>query len=240
MQTAKAKYLGNGAGHIGDGSGKMARPFSSQLRATLRSYYPQQDAATCPHFGNPADNFVEQVLGAAGNAAADMMWQEFNVTKQELRAEQKDVLKSLNATQNKLRKLSPPFRWLLEDGAAPLRVADSLDAIIRQIEATALGIGSLPIKRGSDAERHDIAIEMAFRVLHVLKDNDIEISATCGSYNKLNDITTKNYNGTDVSQYISDAVKILKAIGDDIGLGLANTTWRDIIIEAKKSCPDLQ
>ena len=240
MPTAKAKYSGNGTVRIGDGSGKMARPFSNQLKTTLRSYYPQKNAATCPYFGHPADTFVEHVLSAASNAAADMMWQESNVTKQELRAEQADVLKSLKATQDKLRKLSPPFSWLLEDGAVPLDVADSLDTIISQIEDTALVIGSLPIKRGSDEERHDIALEMAYRVLHILKANDIEISATCGSYNKLSDITAPDYDGTDVSQYISDAINILKAIGDDIGLDLANTTWRDIIIEAKKTCLDLQ
>ena len=201
----------------------MPRVFSSQLKATLRSFYPQQNAQTCPYFGHPADTFVEHILSAAGNAAADMMRQEFNVTKQELRAEQKDVLKSLKAMQDKLRKLSLPFHWLLEDGAAPLKVADSLDTIIHQIEATVPGIDALPQKMRANEDQHNIAVEMTFRVLHVLKDNGIKVAAT----------SDPNFG------YTSVAVSILKAIGDDIGLVLKEITWRDRIIEVKQSDPDL-
>lgn len=218
----------------------MPKVFSDELRTKLRSYYPQQNAESCQHFSHPADTFVEYVLSAANNAAADMMWQEFNVTKQELRTEQKDMLKSLKDTQDKLRKLSPPFYRLLENGAAPLGVADSLEEIIRQIEATVPRIDALPQKIHPDQEKHNIAVEMASHVLPVLKANRIKISATYGSYTNKKDITAQGYDGIDSSQYISDAVKILKAIGDDIGLDLVENTWRDIISQVKKSSPDLQ
>jgi hypothetical protein len=240
MPTAKARYLGDGAGRIGDGSGKIPSAYSSRLRKTIRSYYPQQNAPTCPHFGHPADTFVEHVLCAANNAVADMMWQTSNVTKQELRAEQKDMRKSLTDTRDKLRKLSPSFSSLLEHGVDPLGVADSLDKIISQINAATHRIDALPKKKRPDEAQHDIAFEMAYCVLHVLKANGIEIPATCGSYLKTNDIADSKYDGTDISKYISDAIKILKAIGDDIGLVLSESTWRDIIIEVKKTDSDLQ
>lgn len=210
MPSAIARYTG-------DGSGKMARAFSAGLRKTLRSYYPQQNAATCPYFGHPADTFVERVLNAASNAAADMMWQESNVTRQELRAEQKNVLESLKATQGKLRKLSLPLSALLVNGADPKAVADSLEIIICQIEATTHTIEALPRRMRPDEAQNKIALDMAICVLPILEEYGLNTGAT---FDK--DVTAP-----------SDAVVILKAIGDDIGLVLNECTWRDIIAKSK-------
>jgi hypothetical protein len=80
------------------------------------------------------------------------------------------------------------------------------------------------VKPKLSESRHRIGIEMAIRVMRVLKDYDVSISASADP--DLN--------------YISAAVKILQAIGNDIGLCLSAVTWRDLIAEAKQATPDLQ
>jgi hypothetical protein len=69
-----------------------------------------------------------------------------------------------------------------------------------------------------------VAVELAIRVLRVLKEYGIKPAATGDAY----------------WGYTSDAVEILKLIGDDIKLVRDELTWRDIIIKAKTSAPDLQ
>lgn len=41
-------------------------------------------------------------------------------------------------------------------------------------------------------------------------------------------------------EYTPETIQILKTIGDEFGLVLEPLTWRDTIIEAKKSAPDIK
>jgi hypothetical protein len=232
MTTAKPRY-------VGDGAGKLPRDFTYALKSILQTYYPQQAPIACPHFGQPADVFVNEVLAAARPSIAELMWLTMDLTKQELRAEQVDILNCLKTARNKLRTLSTPLSVLLDIEADPLEAADNLDALICQMEPNVLKIDELPKKRLKGG-KHDIAVEMTICVSRVLNTYGICISATHSSYTRMADITDSAYDGNDVSQYTSDAVKILKAIGDDIGLKFVEPTWRDIIIEAKSIDPDIQ
>ena len=74
----------------------------------------------------------------------------------------------------------------------------------------------------ADAQHH-AAVEIAVRVLHSLLEYGVSTAATADS----DEMRT------------SDAIKILKIIGDQIGLRLAESTWRDTIIAARKSSPSL-
>jgi hypothetical protein len=86
MPTAKARYTG---------SKPTIRPSSDKLRSELRSYYPDKGRNIDPLWGDPADEFVELILSAANSATSEFAYQQMALTKEELRAEQRDLLKVL-------------------------------------------------------------------------------------------------------------------------------------------------
>ncbi len=217
MPTAKARYTG-------DGSGTLIQDFSDALKTKLRAYYPDQQAEIDPTWGHPADAFVSCVLAEARWAVSKLHWQKFDGTKQEIRAEQSDLLKELNEIHHKLRNLSPDFDRLLGTDADPLGCADKIRELIGHVESAGRIIERLPTKKKTAEKKHDVAVEMAVRVLRTLKEYGIAPAATGDAY----------------FHYTSNAVQILKLIGGDIDLVLAALTWRDIIIAAKKVAPDLQ
>jgi hypothetical protein len=212
MPTAKARYTG-------DGTRSKTKDFSDALKVKLRGYYPNQQAETDPTWGHPADVFVEHVLAAALSAVSELHWHQFTSTKQEIRAEQADLLKGLNDLHHKLQNLSPDFDRLLGIDADPLGCADKIGELIAHVA----GVDQLPSASKPTEKQHLVMVEMAIRVLRVLKDYGIASAATGDAY----------------FGYRSDAVEILKAIGDDVGMVRAALTWRDTIIEAKQSAPDL-
>lgn len=196
----------------------MPKEFSSDLRKKLHNYAPQKSATAFDMIEHPGDRFVEDILNAAGNAAADMVWALSEVNKQGLIAEQKNALKAVQATTEKLRRLSQPLVNLLEVGADPMGVADQLEKLAGQLEATEIQLKGLTRVARPVEAHHKIALELAPRVLSVLEEYGLSIGAT---YDK--DVTSP-----------SDAVVVLKLVGDDIGLCLSEVTWRDIVAKSKQ------
>ena len=216
MPTTRAPYSGGR-------SDKTIEDFSDDLKNKIRDYYPENDVEPDQRWGHPADVFVQAVLAEARFAIDELHWQKFDITKQELRAEQSDLLKVLTDANWKLRSLSPDFNRLLGVYADPLGCADRIIEMIRHVEGVLPLIKEMSIKPKPVDKQHHVAVEMAIRVLSVLKNYGIAPAAT-----------GDNYFG-----YTSDAVEILQAIGNDIGLSREALTWRDIIIEAKEATPDL-
>ena len=214
MPTAKARYLG-------DGTGSQPRDFSDRLRATLRKFYPDQKAVDDPVWGHPGDNFVEEILAETRWATAELHWHTFTLTRQEIRAEHADLLKTLTTTRDKLRSLSTDLDRLLGVTADPLGCADAMTVLIEKVEAAEPLIDRLPSKAKAADAQHDVAVELAIRVLPILERYGCSTGATGSAY----------------YDHSSDAVQILKAIGDDIGLVRAELTWRDAIIAVKKAAP---
>jgi hypothetical protein len=217
MSTAKAKY-------VGDGSGKRIPDFSEHLRQKLRDFYPGQNEEPDPVWGHPADAFVEAILGEAWQAKSTLHAQEFVITKAEVRVEHADMLKSLLATEQKLRNLSPDLDRLLGVDADPLGCADQIALMVKQFAAVSEVVEQMSKARKPIDKQHAIAVELAVRVLRVLKEYEIPAAATADS----------------IFGYKSNAVRILKLIGDDLRLVRDELTWRDTIIKAKQQAPDLQ
>lgn len=230
MARPKARYAGSDAG-------TDAKDFSDALQSSLKALYLDRPR------GNPsegslskekeelasieaeaADTFVGEVLGQASWALGELHALEFDVTKADLRAEQNDLLGALTSTRDKLQNLSHAFDRLLPVGADPLGCAEAIDELIAHVEAVGATIEALPQKPKLGESHHDIAVEMSVRVLRVLQEQGIPTSATA-------DLASP--------PIISDAIQILKAIGDDIGIELAVHTWRRIVSEAKRSASDL-
>jgi hypothetical protein len=211
MPTAKPRYTG-------DGSGAKPPDFSEGLRAEIRKSYPDKNVQQQPPFAHPADEFVNVILAEASWAMDELYWDRFTSTKQELRAVQADLLSVLKAARDKLLNLAPDFDRLLETDADPLGCADKLTKLIARIDGAGSAIDNLPTRRKLRVRQHGIAVEMTIRILRVLRGYGIKPSATANR---------------DLDRQ-SDAVRILKAIGDDMGLTLSASTWRDMIIEAKR------
>lgn len=212
MPTAKPRYTGDRI---------RVHQFSEELRSTLRTFFPSALTDPDSPFAHPADTFVELVLSEAHWAAAEMAYLSFRLRKDQLQAEQQDILGALSSAVEKLRSMSLEYSRLLDQGADPLGCADAVTALQAHVEASAKTIDSLPRIQRIDETQHEIAVELAIRVLRVLKDSGI---ATAATHDK-------------VFGYTSDAVQILKAIGDDLALRLDALTWRDIIAEAKQKAP---
>jgi len=217
MARGKAQYKG-------DGAGVLIPDFSDSLKNKLRTYYPDQDAETDETFGHPADAFVSHILAEAWWAKARM--KDIVLTKKDVKAEWADLLGRANDLQSKLKTLSHDLDILLGIDADPLGTADKISEFITHVKNASPLIDRLPKAKTSNRRFRAIAVEMSVRVLYVLKR----------SYQILPAATA----GNQVTGTTSVAIQILKAIGDDIGLRLAATTWRDVVRDAKKDSPHLQ
>jgi hypothetical protein len=217
---------------LGDSAFSKVRDFSPALRPALREILgglpsspgdadpPTSDAAE----DAGAESLINEILAEASWALPELHNVGLTLAKQEIRAEQQDLLKTLTPARDKLRALSDDFDRLLGAEADPRGCADHIDTLISHVMAAGEAATSLELKPKPRETRHHIAVEMAIRVLRVLQSHGIPASATA-------------HDGYDDA---SKAVRILKAFGDDIDLALANTTWRDIISQAKAADPDLR
>lgn len=210
-----------------------AHTFSEDTRAKLRALYPQE-SDTCPVFGHPADEFVEVLLRDGHWLAAELGAIKAFLTKQEALAECDALLKDLRGAHMKLRNLSFDFDRFLGPDADPTGCADS---ILQMIEYAELAQSTIrqkkePARKPSEW-RHRSAVDFSGRIAYTLQNYGIQASATASRYLRAINIT-EDFGKEDTSEYVSDAVKILKIIADDVGLNLAESTWRDTLAEATR------
>lgn len=211
MTSPRARYTG-------DGAWEQVPEFSSSLKKRLRAFSPQQEAEVDPVLGHPADDFVNEILAEALWARSTLHWQRLDCTKQELRAECADLLSMLKAAEFRLRNLSPQVDRLLGVDADPLGCADSIESLIKFVETAELHVDDLPRARKPHHKQHDVALELAIRVLQVVRDHGLKDSAT----------------GDPHWDNASDAVGILQLLGDELKIVRSIATWRDTVAEAKR------
>lgn len=248
MPRAKAPYKG-------DDTGQLLEGVSPELRTILRNHYLEEklDPEEAPYHGDPEDVFIESILVEVRFAISELHAYTYDITKEELLAEHKNIVKVLKTTQRdkksfykvleslqyKLKSLSPDLNRLIDTD--PLAITDEIEKIlldratdpslcqekirglIDSLKATKLKINRLSVMPRLVAKRHAVAVEMTIRILRILKSYKIKTSSHCDT----------------TFDYASKAVLILKDIGDDIGLVIEKITWRDIIQEAKSVTPDI-
>jgi hypothetical protein len=224
MPTAKPRYDKDGAWKYRKFSAVQWDVIGERLRGRLRQYYPDRNAIEDATFGHPSDGWVNSMLNEAHSAVSEVLWQSTRLTNEELRAEKMDVQKRLLKAVDCLSNLSHDFDIMLGVDADVLGCRDAIKEILRRVEAAESKIALLPkARKPADAQR-DAAIEMAIRVLRVLKSEGGTIAATADAAQK----------------YTSDAVMILKIIGDEVGLIFQPSTWAGHIKNARKQVSDLQ
>lgn len=223
MPTATPRYDRNAAWKIHKYTKKEWDALQVHVQQELRPFYPDKNAIADTPFGHPSDEWANFLLSAAQNAVSTVHWLELRLTAEELKAEQRNLLKTLNAAASKLDSLSLDFATLLDQRADPRGCMDKIKELIPHVTAADQCIRKLPPATKRATADHDAAVEMAIRVLRYAKETGVPIAAT----------------GDPVFDNFSPAVKILKIIGDALRLPFSETTWRDKIIEAKKVALDL-
>ncbi len=224
MPTAKPRYDGDGSWKHRHFNNAEWEELKQRTREKLRPYYPDKDAMTNPTFGHPADGWADYLLSESNNAVSQVLWLLLRLTNEELRAERNDTLATLKKADECLSKLSHDLDIMLGVDADVLGCRDRLRELIPRFAATAAAIGRLPRANKLSDAQHEAAVEMAVRVLRILKDVRIPPAETADA---------------DLGR-ASDAVQILQILGDGLGLRLAQTTWKNVIKKAKATAPDLQ
>lgn len=221
MPTAKIRY---------EESGDADTPIleaSDKLKAKLRAFYPDQRSQFDPDWAHPADTFVAILLVEVRWAIRERHRNRRGRTKPAIRNMHSSLLKRLRDIERDLRKLPPDLDRLLGGDADPVGCAEKINELVGSFERAAGHIDSLSSgkigKRPVELD-HATAMEMSIRVLQVLKRHGIAPAAT------------DDGNGGSAS----DAVRILKLIGDDIGLRRSERTWRYIVSNAKELSRNLR
>ena len=224
MPSAKPAYDKDGSWKYRQFAPAEWDSLTKRLQAKLRPFYPDKSATDDETFGHPADGWSNYLLSECESTVSMMLWLRRRRTNEELRAERDDLLRTLNKAVKSLGTVSHDLDILFGGDADLLGVRDKIKELIPPIEASKAKIANLPKARTPKDVNHFAAVEMAIRALRVLKGEGGTVAATADM--DLN--------------YISDAVQILKIIGDELGLKLDETTWKKAIIKAKKAAPDLR
>ena len=224
MTRAKPAYDKDGSWKYRQFAPAEWHSLTKRLQAKLRPFYPDKSATDDETFGHPADGWSNYLLGECESAVSRILWLRRRRTNEELRAEREDLLRTLNKAINSLSTVSHDLDILFGRDADLLGVHDKIKELIQPIEASEAKIANLPKATTPKDANHSAAVEMAIRALHILKGEGGTVAATAD----------KDLN------YISEAVQILKIIGDELGLPLDETTWKKAIIKAKKAAPDLR
>jgi hypothetical protein len=221
MPTAKPPYDGDVTWKYRTYDEAQWRELDIQVQKKLRPLYPDQTAIADPTFGHPADEWATVLLNVAHDEISMAKWRGRRRTNEQLRAEQEDVLKILKKAERCLGNLSQDLAKTLDQDADVLGCRDEIRKLIPRIEATTSKLGTLPRARKAQDVDHEAAINAARRILPILNADGIPGAATAN---------------TDLGR-VSNAIKILKIIGDSLGLTLAEATWKGVIIEAKRVMP---
>lgn len=223
MPTAKPRYDSDGSWKRRQFSASEWDDLEARIRKKLRPYYPDKNATADSTFGHPADGFANAMLSEAESAISMILGLRLRLTNEELRAERTDVLIALTKAEYCLSNLSHDFDIMLGVDADVRGCRDKLRELIPRVEGADAAIRRLSRAKRLTEAQAEAAVAMAIGVLRIWKGHGGSTGATA-----------------DVSfDRTSDAVKILKILGDGLGLCLAEKTWVTSIGKAKQKAPDL-
>lgn len=223
MPRAKPAYDTDGSWKSRQFEPEEWEDLKHRLRIELRPFYPDKNAQEDPTFGHPADGWANALLSAADSGASKMLWLRRRLTNEQLRAERKDLLRTLEDTVNKLSTVSQDLNNLFGVDADVLGTRDKIKKLIPAIDGSASKIAALPRAKNLKDAQNAAAVEMAVRALHVIKGEGGKIAATADPDH----------------DRASDAVSILKILGDALGLRLSEVTWKRVIAQARDASPSL-
>jgi hypothetical protein len=167
---------------------------------------------------SPEDCFVDDVLRAAEWARDQLDLEASALPRPDVEAELLQLQVLLETVVTKLRTLSRDVLNLLSIDLDPVDCADRNERCQVCIREASTKTKSLDTKMQAHRARAMIAHELAIRVLRVAHGYGMKIAAS----------------GSDGSgTYVSDAIKLLKLVGDHIGIKRQLLTWRGIVAKVK-------
>lgn len=224
MPSAKPAYDSDGGWKHRQFEPTEWEALAARLRSKLRPLYPDKDAEVTEPFGHPAEAWANALLSDAYGAVSAMLSLRRRLSNEELRAERQDLLNVLNRAVDRLGTVSRDLDVLFGIDADVLGTRDKLQELLPFIEAAESRIADLPRAMNKKDAESAAALEMAIRCLRTFQGEGGKISGTVHMD----------------MDYISTAVKMLKILGDELGLELNETTWKAVIARARKAAPDLR
>ena len=224
MPSAKAAYDPDEAWKHRQFDSAQWDALSARLRQKLRPFYPDKAVVECHLFGHPADEWANYLLSTAWSAISINYGVSLRLTNEQLVVEQQDILETLQKAVRVLSCVSPDVDRLFGVDADVLGTRDKIQELISFVETSKTRINTLPRAMQKRAVDRAAAVEVAIRVLRIFKDHGGRVSATA-------DIDLN---------YVSDAVSILKILGDELGLILGVTTWKKAVAAARLQAVDLK
>jgi hypothetical protein len=176
MPTAKAQYdrFGEIKSQKSNFSHAEWDDLHKRVRRELRPFYPHNDVDDNPTFGHPADEWASHLLEVAHTEVSTWRWLEDRLTNEELRAEQADILRSLEKAHASLSEMSCDLHNLLAPEVDVLECRDLIGRLIPDIEQSREKIqvvrllknDGIPVKATADKDRD--LISPAVKILQVL------------------------------------------------------------------------
>ena len=223
MPSAKPAYDTDGRWKVRQYDQATWDAIAERLKTKLRPFYPDESAEGDVAFGHPADQWANHLLAEASDAMSVILWHRRRLTNEELRAERNDLLKLLHKVEDRLNTVSHDLDRLFGMDADVLGTRDKVSELIPHVEASGHQIEMLPKAVPIKDAQNEAAVEVAIRCLRIVKEHGGSTAATANM--DLNNI--------------SDAIQILKILGDEIGLVLSEATWRKVIAKARQEVHDL-
>jgi hypothetical protein len=224
MPTAKPQYDRDGRAKYRRYSQDEWDELHHRVRPKLKPFYKKRldDPDTCPDdsvFLNPADEWASCLLEMAAGEVSTAGWLHRRLSNEELRAEQADVVKALEKAIVCLTEMSEDFSVLLPTDVDHLESRDKLRDLVPHVVAAREKIGAGGKAKTPRQVQYEAAKRIIIGITPLLRERNIPVSATA----------QKDFGE------VSDAIKILRIIGTALGLSLAETTWKGLIIETKPS-----
>lgn len=263
MPSAKPRYDCGGEWKVRSYTETEWEELTEKLRNKLREFYPDSTAKEDPDFGHPADEWANHLIHAAESAISSKLWLRLRLTNEELRAEQKDLLRKLRKAEQCLSNISFDLDRLLGMDADVEGCRDKIREILPYLVAAGDTIKPSPKAKKEVNAQHDAATEMVDSegdiptqnptadksAIHPLpkarKFAEAQHEAAKEMVIRVGRILNKSgilvpASGNAYFKHTPPAIQILKILGDELGLALEYLTWRDTIIAAKKLAPDIQ
>jgi hypothetical protein len=218
MPTAKPRYDPIGSWRVKTYDDASWKALHVRVQRELRRYYPDQNATVDPEFGHPADAWATSLLEAAHTEVSITLHLGRRLTNAELHAEQADILKTLKKAEQCLTDLSDELNIMLGLDVEVLDCRDKIRELIPRIAATDDIIRKRPRAKKLQDSKSTAADRVAKCVLPILTAEGISAAATANL----------------VYEQASDAVRVLKILGDALDLKLAEATWKRVIGKAKR------
>jgi hypothetical protein len=202
--------------------GSTKKPIHHQTTATKHyEISAELQPRLNPALNKSAEKFADDVLAAVRNAIKPPPGFINLLSISDLKNEKKSLLHLLDNVENKLRNITYDFNKLLGKNADPIGCADTVEELKIKVGEVNLSNKQFPRKESVKQKQKRITEQIAINVLPILNNYGLNTATTAV---------------TDPPR-VSQGIKVLQMIGDDINIVRSQRTWQKRISKVKGSEP---